>query len=326
MLSPLRRLTSLKLKVGILSVVAMSTAIVAMIVADDLGVRRPVAVAIAIVVTLVAVQVVAHGTTSPLREMERAATAMASGDHSQRVTVRTADEIGRLAVAFNTMAAEIETLDRGRRDMLADAAHELRTPIAALRANLENAADGIGTVDPEALLQQVERLGHMAEELLDLAALEAGIRVISPRPFPAGNLALAAPGCVIDIPEDLTIMGDEPRLRQVVAGLVDNADRHAPGATVTLRVSRRGDAVRVEVEDDGPGVAPDDAERVFQRFTRADRSRTVPGAGLGLAIARSIIESHDGTIVAENVTPHGCRMVITLPDAHADPPRVPASR
>jgi signal transduction histidine kinase len=311
--SPLARVTSLKLKLGLVIVMAILVTLATMLIAAKLGLRLGWGALAALVVSLASVQVLARGMTSPLRAMARAAEAMARGEHGQRVSASSRDEVGQLAVAFNTMAAELETLDRARRDLVADAAHELRTPIAALRASLENAVDGVEEPDLPELLAQVERLGDLANQVLDLSALEAGANRLQRHTFAASELGRDC-DADIEIPAGLRVHGDLRRLRQVVCNLVDNAHRHAPGSVVVLRAAAApAGGVRLEVEDGGRGLEPEEAARVFDRFARADRSRSVAGAGLGLAIARSIVELHGGAIRAEPVVPHGCRMVIDLP-------------
>jgi len=310
---PLVGLRSLKLKLGLVIVLAILVTLLTMIVAAKLGLRLRWGALVALAVSLGCVQLVARGMTSPLRAMARAAEAMARGEHGQRVETPSRDEVGQLAAAFNAMAAELETLDRARRDFVADAAHELRTPISALRASLENAVDGIEEPSFAELLAQVERLGHLAEQLLDLSALEAGGAQLERRSFAVAELA-ADCGAAVAIPAELHIDGDPVRLRQVVRNLVENAHRHAPGSAVVVRAAARpAGGVRLEVEDRGPGLAESDAARVFERFARSDRARSSPGSGLGLSIARSIVELHGGTIRAESALPHGCRMVVELP-------------
>ncbi|EHN11082.1 sensor kinase two-component system [Patulibacter medicamentivorans] len=324
MSNPLDRLGSLKLKLGLVIVLAIGVTAGTMLVAALLDVRLRYGALAALALSLLTVQVVARGMISPLRAMSRAADAIARGEHGQRVAVTTRDEVGQLGVAFNRMAAELEQTDRIRRDLVADAAHELRTPLSALRAVLENAVDGVEPLDPEELLGQVRRLGDLADQLLDLSQLEAGAAVLRRRSFavaelldevrPAGAAEAEATTPVVELADGLRASGDPDRLRQVVANLLENAQRHAPGTAVTVRArGRPGGGVRLEVEDRGPGLDPADAERVFERFARGDRSRTTTGAGLGLAIARSIVELHGGTIRAEAATPHGCRMVVELP-------------
>jgi signal transduction histidine kinase len=312
-MSPLARLASLKLKLGIVIVLAILVTLGTMLIAAKLGLRLRWGALVALIVSLASVQVVARGMTSPLRAMARAAEAMARGEHGQRVHASSRDEVGQLATAFNTMAAQLETLDQARRDLVADAAHELRTPITALRASLENAVDGVEDPDLPELLSQIERLGHLADQLLDLSALEAKAARLARRSFAVSELARDC-RAEVEIAEDLRLDGDPDRLRQVVTNLVDNAYRHAPGTAVVLRAARAPQGgVRLEVEDRGTGLSPEEAARVFDRFARTDRSRSTVGSGLGLAIARSIVELHGGVIRVESAVPHGCRMVVDLP-------------
>lgn len=312
-MSPLARVRSLKLKLGLVIVLAILVTLVTMLIAAKLGLRLRWGALVALLASLATVQVVARGMTAPLRAMATAAAAMARGEHGQRVPVASRDEVGQLAAAFNIMASELESLDVARRELVADAAHELRTPISALRATLENAVDGVEEADLGELLAQVERLGHLADQLLDLSALEAGGAALSPTSFPAGTLA---EGCDVQVigGAELPMRGDAVRLQQVVVNLVENAHRHAAGSPVTFSACERpGGGVRLEVQDAGPGIPAGEVARVFERFARSDRARTVPGSGLGLAIARSIVELHGGAIRAEKAVPHGCRMVVDLP-------------
>lgn len=312
---PLDRLPSLKLKLGLVIVLAIVTTSATMLIAAKLGLRLRWGALVALVVSLVFVQLVARGMTAPLRAMARAAGAMARGDHGQRVEVRSRDEVGQLAGAFNEMAAELEELDRLRSSLVADAAHELRTPIAALRASLENAVDGVEPGDLEGLLAQAERLGRLADQLLDLSRLESGAAAMKRRPVAVAEL-FKGHDLALDAPDGLRVEGDPDRLRQVVANLVVNAHRHAPGAAVVARARPRASGtVRLEIEDDGPGLPEADLQRIFDRFTRTDRSRSVEGTGLGLAIVRSIVELHGGAVYAERASPRGLRLVIDLPEA-----------
>jgi signal transduction histidine kinase len=324
--NPLDRLRSLKLRLGLLIVLAIGVTLVTMLGAGALDIRLRWAVVLSVVLSLGTVQVVARGTVAPVRRLHRAATRIAAGEHGVRVPVTGWDEVAELSGAFNRMAAELEETDRIRRDLVADAAHELRTPVAALRAVLENAVDGIAPADPADLLEQVQRLGTLADQLLDLSRLEGGAATLDRRAADvralvaeatASHASAAARGVAppaVDVPAGLTATVDPARVRQVVLNLLENAGRHAPGAPVPVRA--RGippGGVRLTVEDRGPGLPPGDEVRVFDRFARADRSRTVPGSGLGLAIVRSIAELHGGSARAETVAPHGCRIVVDLP-------------
>jgi len=330
---PLDQVTSIKVKLASLIVGAVSiTVFVFWFGIKILHVWPGIAGIVAAVVALVCVRRLARGMTSPLREMADAAQAMAKGDYSQRVIATSHDEVGRLAIAFNRMATELAETDRVRRDLVANVSHELRTPLTALQATLENLVDGVGTADPRTLhtmLTQVERLGRLVAQLLDLSRLEAGTMPLDRQHFAIEPLLahavreqeLSAPNVPIEMDvadHDLAADGDPERMHQVVANLLENAVRHSPsGSPVHVRARRTDAGVVIEVIDEGPGIAPDDADRVFERFYRADsaRSSSDGGAGLGLAIARWIVDLHGGEIHPEPCEPHGCRMVVTLPGA-----------
>jgi signal transduction histidine kinase len=332
-LSPLGGLRSLKLKLGIVIVAAIVVAVAATVFARDIGLSRKLGIAIAILLSLGIVQLLARGMTAPLREMAAAAGAMARGEHGQRVTVRGRDEVAQLAVAFNAMSAELEQTDRMRRELVANVSHELRTPLSALQATLENIDDGVQTADPEtirAMHAQVDRLGRMVGQLLDLSRMEAGTVPLDRRRFELAPLlervrdeANLNGGAAVEIEVETTaqalvVDADEERIHQVLGNLIENAVRYSPpGGTIRMGASERGDTVRIEVADEGPGVPEDERERVFERFHSVDESRSGGGAGLGLAIASWIVELHGGTIVIEDTFPHGCRVVVELPQEGA---------
>jgi signal transduction histidine kinase len=334
---PLDPLSSIKFKLGVVIVAAVGVTVLV----HSLGLRAELPLLLVGVVSAVLalgiVQVLARGMTSPLREMVAASRAMARGDYSRRVTATSRDEVGELARAFNTMAAELAEIDRLRRDLIANVSHELRTPISALQAVLENLVDGVEPSDPTILrtmLAQVVRLGRLVEQLLDLSRLEAGTVPLDRRAFSvAPVLEQAADECRVaaergigrDVrlivavePGDLVADGDPERIHQVVANLVENAMRHSPDGSEVSILARRDDGrVRIDVVDQGPGIPEREAERVFERFYRADAARASGdgGSGLGLAIARWIVDLHGGSIRAERNTPTGCRMVVALPGA-----------
>jgi signal transduction histidine kinase len=331
---PLDPLPSIKIKLSALIVGAVSvTVFVFWFALRVLGLWPSVSGIAAAVVALVLVRFVARGLTTPLREMAAATQAMAKGDYSRRVTDTSRDEIGGLARSFNRMAAELGETDRVRRDLVANVSHELRTPLTALQATLENIVDGVATADPDTLLTmlaQVERLGRLVVQLLDLSRLEAGTVPLDRHDFAVAPVLehavreqkLHAPGVVIEMNVDepgLEADGDPERVHQVVANLLENAVRHSPaGGAVEVRARRSASGVTIEVIDEGPGIPVQEASRVFERFYRADSARASSdgGAGLGLAIARWIVDLHGGEIHPEQREPHGCRMVVTLPGAH----------
>lgn len=282
-------------------------------------------------VGLITLQVFAHGMTKPLREMTAAAREMARGNYSRRVRATSRDEVGDLARAFNQMSTDLGTADQQRRELIANVSHELRTPITALQGVLENLVDGVAEPDPDQLrtaLAQTERLGRLVTELLDLSRLDAGVVALrmaemegteflresvahARLAWPQVRFELAAPAG----PVPLT--ADPARLHQVFANLLDNAARHSPpDGTVTVGVQPIGGQIQFTVTDDGPGIAPELRERVFERFTRGDRSGTDGGTGLGLAIARWVVELHRGSISigdAGTRGSHGCQVRVILP-------------
>jgi signal transduction histidine kinase len=327
---PLNPLPSIKLKLGFVIAAAVGVTVFVFWIGIKIGVWPSVSGILAVLVAMTFVWFLARGLTSPLREMAAAADAMARGDYSRRVTASSRDEVGALARAFNEMAAELAETDRQRRDLVANVSHELRTPIAALQVQLENLVDGVAEPDPatfRVMLAQVERLGRLVKQLLDLSRLESGTVPLDRSEFRVEPLLThavreqqlqGAPVTVaVDVtPPDLTADGDPERVHQVVANLLENAVRYTPsGGQVDVRARRTADGVVIEVLDEGPGIPDDERAQVFERFYRADAARAARdgGAGLGLAIARWIVDLHGGDIHPEPREPHGCRMVVTLP-------------
>lgn len=288
---------------------------------------------LALAIVLATAQILAHGMTRPVREMIVAAGAMAQGDYTRRIRATSRDEVGKLAAAFNQMAADLAAADQQRRELIANVSHELRTPIAALQAVLENVADGVAEPDPATLrtaLAQTERLGRLVTELLDLSRIDAGALTIEPDVFalePMLAEAVAEAEVAADVagraiefrinvnPADLCARADRARLQQVVVNLLDNAARHGPrGTDVRVIGHRDGGDLVLEVRDEGPGIASEERDRVFHRFTRGDRA-VGGGTGLGLAIARWVVDMHGGRIAvldAADGAP-GCRIRVTLP-------------
>ncbi len=279
----------------------------------------------ALVVAFVVTWVLAHGMTSPLREMTGAVRRMSRGDYSARVRATSRDEIGTLATAFNQMAEDLADEDRYRREVIGNVAHELRTPVAALHAVLENLVDGVSTPDQgtlELALSQTDRLGRLITELLDLSRVEGGVVQLDHGSLDLHRFATdAVAECRLRSRDDITfevmmspdlvVCADEARLHQVLANLLDNAARHSPpGGTVCVLARAGVDHVIIDVADEGPGVAPAERQRIFERFTRGG-SRD-GGTGLGLAIAQWVINLHAGEIEVVD-DPNGCRIRIRLP-------------
>lgn len=288
--------------------------------------------ALAAGIALVLARFLARGMTQPLRDMAAAARRMERGDYNVRVHTASRDEVGKLATAFNGMSAELENLERSRRDLVANVSHELKTPITAIRAHIENLLDGVERPDPQVLgvmLTQTERLGRLVEQLLDLSRLESGevplhrigvalaplvTRVVS-------EIEVASPGRDVRIapevsPDLPSVDADPERVHQVLFNLVDNAVRFTPdGGKVSVSAARRDGSIEIRVADTGSGISSEHLPRLFERFYRADtaRSREDGGTGIGLAIARSVVEAHGGHISAESRVGEGSVFTFDLP-------------
>lgn len=337
-LRPLDPLRSLKTKLGVLvaATVTLAVLITWLGLQASFGPSRtfPLAIALSLLLT----QFLARGMTSPLRDMTAAVQAMADGDYTARVRATSQDEVGRLAIAFNWMAEDLESAEQMRRDLIANVSHELRTPVAALQAQLENMVDGVSEPTPATLeqaLAQTERLTGLVTYLLDLSRIEAGASALSVGDIAVGDfledcaqslsMVEAAKGLqyVVDVtPEDLVLEADAERLHQVITNLLQNAIRHSPhGGVIRLDgyPSDDGEHVVIEVSDQGPGIAPQDRPRIFERFARGTAthgptpgSGTSGGTGIGLAIVRWAVDLHGGQIeVADSA--EGATMRVTLP-------------
>ncbi|HSJ50632.1 MAG TPA: ATP-binding protein [Actinomycetota bacterium] len=291
-----------------------------------------VAGAVAAAIALVVARWLARGMTQPLRDMAGAARKMERGDYGQRVETTSRDEVGQLAVAFNRMSSELESLERVRRDLVANVSHELKTPISALRAHLENLLDGVERPDPRTLqvmLAQSERLGRMVDQLLELSRLESGDVPLRREPVSLAPLVARVLSEVRvtrgrsdielsdEVPDDLpTVYADAERVYQVLFNLLDNAVRFTPsGGHVRVSAAGHNGAVDVAVADTGPGISAEHLPRLFDRFYRVDtsRSRDEGGTGIGLAIARSVVEAHGGRIWAESEPGKGSTFTFELP-------------
>ncbi|MFD0037560.1 sensor histidine kinase [Streptomyces anulatus] len=271
----------------------------------------------------------------PLHALTGAAQRMRDGEQPESVPVSGDDEVGRLAAAFNDMSAHRARLEEQRKAMVSDVAHELRTPLSNIRGWLEAAQDGLADPDPafvSSLLEEAVLLQHIIDDLQDLAAADAGVLRLHPESVEIRELLsqvaaahqARAENAGVTLAVTATAPGpalraDPVRLRQAVGNLVSNAVRHTPeGGRVTLRAyaHEEGDgAVLVEVTDTGSGIPPEDLPHVFDRFWRAEksRSRRTGGSGLGLAIVRKLVEAHGGTVDATSVEGEGSAFVLRLP-------------
>lgn len=266
----------------------------------------------------------------PLAELRAAARAIASGQLDHRVRV-TGGEIGEVAEAFNSMAARLEADERLRRELLAAVAHELRTPLANVQANLEAILDGVAEPTPErvaALHTQTVLLSRLVSDLRDLTLAQAGALPLQRSRVDLGAVCREVVEALqpwlderqlavrLETEGPVWAWADLQRVRQVVQNLVHNAVRFSPPAgTVRLLLASRGEWVELVVEDEGPGIPVEDLERVFEPFYRADpsRSRHSGGSGLGLAVVKHLVLAHGGTVRAERRPQGGSRFVVRLP-------------
>jgi signal transduction histidine kinase len=273
---------------------------------------------VAAAIGLLSARLLARGMTTPLRDMASAARRMAQGDYQDRVSTKSRDEVGQLADAFNRMAAQLEGVEQSRRELVGNVSHELKTPISALQAHLENLLDGVEEPNMQVLalmLGQCERLARLVEQLLDLSRLESGEVPLDLEPVglaPLVDQVVAEVGVAradraVEVHNEVAaglppLKADRERLHQVLFNLLDNAFRFTPaGGTVTVGAHLENGSCAISVEDTGAGIPAEHLPRVFERFYRVDssRSRSDGGTGIGLAIARSVVEAHGGRIWAE---------------------------
>ena len=267
----------------------------------------------------------------PVESLTSAARRMEAGDLSQRVTVRSADEIGELARAFNGMAGALERNEALRRSLVTDVAHELRTPLTNLRCQIEAIQDGLQTADAgtiRSLHEETLLLSRLVTDLQDLAMAEAGRLPLEKAPVDVAEAVGAALASIrplaegrsvtlrADIGESITVTADWERLGQILRNLLTNAVTHTPeGGLVTVTSHREGRSVSIAVRDTGPGIAAEHLPRIFDRFYRADpsRARATGGSGLGLAIVKQLVEAHGGEVTAESEPGQGATFRFSLP-------------
>jgi signal transduction histidine kinase len=279
--------------------------------------------------------------TRPLGDLSRAARQVAQGDYEQRVPVRSDDELGELAEAFNTMAEAVGRQEHLRRRMAADIAHELRNPLAIVQGDLEAMLDGVRPLSRGAVSsvhEETQLLSRLITDLRDLSLAEAGQLPLQRRPTDLGELARAAVGRLAsrardkevelraEAPEATQALPevevDPDRISQVLGNLLENALRHTPEGgrvMVSLEPEDGGEEVRVTVHDTGVGVPEDHLPNLFERFYRADqaRSRSEGGSGIGLAVVKQIVEAHGGRVWVQSTPGEGASFGFTLPAAGA---------
>ncbi|NMB16314.1 MAG: HAMP domain-containing protein [Firmicutes bacterium] len=270
----------------------------------------------------------------PLVTLAQATRRLAGRDLAYRVSVESGDEIGELAGAFNSMAAKLEETEELRRNMIADLAHELRTPITILRGNLESLQWQLQEATPELIISlhdEAVRLSRLVSDLQSLAVAEAGELKLTRERVDldelVGSLSMVftseadAKGVdlQVDIDEDVPLIwADKDRLRQVLLNLLINALDHTPtGGRVGLRAYGKSTGVVLVVSDTGPGIEPEEIPRVFERYYRAP-AQDPGGVGLGLAIAKAYVEAHGGRIWVESALGRGSSFYVELPEGAGD--------
>jgi two-component system sensor histidine kinase BaeS len=277
---------------------------------------------------IVAALILGRWIVAPLERLRGASAELASGDLSSRAPESGPAELAQLGTSFNTMASSLESLFDARRELVAWASHDLRTPLASMQAMIEALADGIGEQDEylPALHQQVRALSAIVDDLFELARIDAGaltlhlqdtdlheliassVRGIEPEAR-ARHIRLETQ---ID-PELRHVRGAPDKIERVLSNLLANALRHTPeSGSITIAAHPLGTDTLVAVEDTGPGISPGDTSRVFDRFWRADPARAGTGSGLGLAIAKGLIDAQGGAIWAERRPAGGARIAFTL--------------
>lgn len=298
----------------------------------------------ALAATLAAVLVslfVSRRVVAPVRAMMLASRRIAEGHYEERVQLPAGrapdelDELERLAVRFNQMAARLGKTEAMRRQLIGDVAHELRTPLAAIKGSMEGLIDGVLSPDAASFQQiyrEADRLERLVSDLQELSRVEAGAYDLNRKPVRLADLVEAMVARLgrqfeekgvaleVEIPDDLPrVSADEDRIGQVLLNLVGNALQYTPGrGSVQIQARREGDEVLIAIADTGIGISAEHLPHLFTRFYRVDksRSRAGGGSGIGLTIAKHLVEAHGGRIWAESPgTGQGSRFTFTLPVA-----------
>jgi len=263
----------------------------------------------------------------PVGDIVDAAHRVADGDYSARIVPGGPRFVRAVAGAFNTMAGRLQAQDRQRRELMADIAHELRTPLAVIQGRLEGLLDGVYARDEEHLagvLEETRVLARLVEDLRTLANAETGVLTLQKEPTDlsmlirdvvntfSGETSGRGIGVQVHLPADLPLLTIDPlRVREVLVNLLSNALRFTPpGGVVSIDGRLDDGAVAVAVRDSGPGIAPEDLPKIFDRFYKGKASR---GSGLGLTIARNLVTAHGGSIRAESAPNAGTTLRFTLP-------------
>lgn len=312
---------------------------------DELGQVAAAGWAVTVLLAGAVGQVVARQTLRPVGAAAEAAESIAEGDLDTRLPAASRDEFGALAASFNHMADELqELIDKlhqsaaRERRFTADVAHELRTPLTGMSASASVLGEQLDDLPPPlrrpaaVLVADVHRLRQLVLELLELSRLDRGTEPVSLEPLRVADAVVAVVESAdlrrrarigIEVGDEVRVLAEPQRLRRILANLVDNAVVHG-GGSVRVTADVAGDDVFVHVADEGPGIAPGDEERVFDRFFKSDASRAATGSGLGLSIARQHAAAQGGELFAAPAGERGARFTLRLPAAPADPPATAA--
>jgi signal transduction histidine kinase len=293
-----------------------------------------VALAVALVAALAVSAYVARRVARPVSELAGAAAEIAEGHFGPRVSsARLGQEFDSLAASFNAMAGRLADVETTRRRLLADVGHELRTPVATIEAYVDAAEDGVAVAGEDTwsvLRTQTRRLRRLAEDITAVSRAEEHKLDLQIRRLEAGNVASSAAAAaspragakgvqlLVHVSEaNLDIDADPERIGQVLTNLLDNAVRHTPpGGKISLTVQRTPDAIRLAVADTGEGISAEHLPHIFERFYRVDPNDDGGGSGIGLAVARAIVELHKGRIEATSDGPAtGATFTVTMPPA-----------
>jgi len=275
-----------------------------------------------------------HWIVRPVERLRAASAELASGDLSSRAPETGPTELAQLGTSFNTMAGSLESLFDARRQLVAWASHDLKTPLASMQAMIEALTDGIGEADEylPALHQQVRLLSAIVDDLFELARIDAGALTLQLQDTDLHELIASSLRGIepeararqirleTEIDPDLrSVRGAPEKIERVLSNLLANALRHTPeSGSIRIAARPQGSQTLVAVEDTGPGIRPEDTSRVFDRFWRADRARSTTGSGLGLAIAKGLIDAQGGTIWAETRSSGGACIAFTLATTPSD--------
>jgi len=287
--------------------------------------------ALAVVLAAVVAMILARAFLQPVKRLAEATHRLAAGAYDTRVEVRSGDEIGRLGADFNHLAHALERNEQLRRRFIADVSHELRTPLAIARGEIEAIEDGVRPLTRESiasLKNEVQSLGKLVEDLYQLALADVGALAYRKEPVDVAEVAREAVDAFgerlkehrLEVDADLQpakVFGDGDRLSQAFRNLLENSLRYTdPGGSLRIGVRRDAGRVAVEFEDSAPGVAAEAMPHLFERFFRVEssRNRAHGGAGLGLAIVRSIVEAHGGEIKAGASPLGGLAVTIAFPE------------